>query len=82
MMNTKKIVAKARWGTIMDIQKKSKDNAKARIDQERLCNRPKLVIPTPVDGKSWKRPKANFVLDRSQRKELLEWFQNLMFPDG
>ena len=82
MMHTEKNVAEALWGTIMDIPEKSKDNAKARADQEKLCNRPKLVIPIPADGKSWKRPKADFVLNRSQRKEVLEWFQNLMFPDG
>ena len=54
MMHTEKNVVEALWGTIMDIPEKSKDNAKARVDQETLCNRPKLVIPIPVDGKSWK----------------------------
>jgi hypothetical protein len=65
----------------MDIPEKSKDNVKARVDIEMLCDRPKQVIPKPVPGKKWKRPKADFVLSREQRKEVLEWIQNL-FPHG
>jgi hypothetical protein len=75
-------VAKALWGTIMDIPEKSKDNVKARVDQEMLCDRPKLVIPNLVPGKTWKRPKTSFVLKREQRKEVLEWMHDEMFPDG
>jgi hypothetical protein len=33
-------------------------------------------------GKTWKRPKADFVLARKHRREVLEWMQTLMFPDG
>jgi hypothetical protein len=29
-----------------------------------------------------KRPKADFVLDPRQRREVLEWMKTLMFPDG
>jgi hypothetical protein len=71
MMHTEKNVAEELWVTIMDIPKKSKDNVKARADQEMLCDRPKLVIPKPVPGKTWKRPKVDFVLKREQRKEVL-----------
>jgi hypothetical protein len=66
----------------MDIPEKTKDNVKARIDQARLCDRPKYNIPPPREGKNWKKPPAPFVLKRDQRKEVLEWFQTLMFPDG
>ena len=66
----------------MDIPDKTKDNVKARVDQARLCNRPKLDMAPPGDRKSWRKPKADFVLTRAQRREVLEWFQTLMFPDG
>jgi hypothetical protein len=66
----------------MDISEKSKDNVKARVDLEMLCDRPKQVISKPVPGKKWKRPKADFFVNRKQRKEVLEWIQNLMFSDG
>lgn len=52
------------------------------MDQASLCDRPKLNIPPPKDGKKWKKPTAEFVLKKHQRKEVLEWFQTLMFPDG
>jgi hypothetical protein len=45
-----------------------------------LCVRPKEVISKPIPGKTWKRPKDDFILSREQRKEVLEWIQNLMFP--
>ena len=61
---------------------KTKDNVKARVDQARLCNRPKLDMVPPGGRKSWRKSKADFILTRAQRREVLEWFQTLMFPDG
>ena len=80
MMHSKKNIAEALWGTIMDILDKTKDNVKARVDQATLCDRPKLNIPPPKDGKKWKKPATEFILKKHQRKEVLEWFQTLMFP--
>ena len=82
VMHTEKNIAEAIFGTIMNISDKTKDNVKARVDQARLCNRPKLDMAPPRDGKSWRKPKADFVLTRAQRREVLEWFQTLMFLDG
>jgi len=82
MMHSEKNIAEALWGTIMDILDKIKDNVKARVDQATLCDRPKLNIPPPKNGKKWKKPAAEFVLKKHQRKEVQEWFQTLMFPDG
>ena len=61
---------------------KSKDNVKARVDLATLCDRPKQEMQPPRNGKKWTRPKAEFTLSRPQRREVLEWFQTLMFPDG
>jgi hypothetical protein len=36
----------------------------------------------PSGGKTWRRPKADFVLIRAQRKEVLQWIKMLMFLDG
>ena len=82
MMHMDKNIGEALFGAVMDISDKTKDNIKARVDQATLCNRPKLNIPPPRDGKKWKKPPAEFVLTKPQRKEVLEWFQTLMFPDG
>ena len=82
VMHTEKNIAEAIFGTIMDIPDKTKDNVKARVDQARLCNRPKLDMAPPGGEKSWRKPKADFVLIKAQRREVLEWFQTLMFPNG
>ncbi|KAG8082401.1 hypothetical protein GUJ93_ZPchr0014g46908 [Zizania palustris] len=82
VMHTEKNVAEAIFGTIMDIPEKTKDNVKARLDQAAICNRPKLDMIPPRSGKSWTKPKSDFVLTRGQRREVLEWFRTLMFPDG
>jgi hypothetical protein len=55
----------------MDIPDKSKDNLNARVDLAALCDRPNQEMKPPSGGKTWRRPKADFVLSRSQRKEVL-----------
>jgi hypothetical protein len=65
VMHTEKNVADALWATIMDIPDKSKDNIKARVDLAALCDRPNLEMKPPSDGKTWRRPKADFVLSRA-----------------
>ena len=82
MMHSEMNIAEALFRTIMNISDKTKDNVKARVDQETLCDRPKLDMRHSRGGKSWRKPRANFVLTRPQRREVLEWFQTLMFPNG
>jgi hypothetical protein len=36
----------------------------------------------PSSGHTWRRPNEEFVLTRPQRREVLEWMQMLMFPNG
>jgi hypothetical protein len=81
MMHTEKNNAETLFGTMMDTEK-SRDNVKARVDLKELCDRPKLEMQPPRGRKTWRRPKADFVLSRPQRREVLEWFKTLMFPDG
>lgn len=72
VMHNEKNVAEARFSTLFDISDKTKDNVKARIDQEELCRRPFLnMIHKPATGK-WENPKASYCLTRAQRKEILE----------
>jgi hypothetical protein len=81
VMHTKKNIIEALWGTLMDTEK-SKDNHKSRLDLEMLCDRPKQEMRSPQPGRRWTRPKADFILSRPQRKEILQWIQTLTFPDG
>jgi hypothetical protein len=81
VMHTEKNVAESLWATLMDTEK-SKNNPKARVDLTTLCDRPNPEMQPPRGDKTWKRPKANFVLTSKQRREVLEWIQTLMFPDA
>jgi hypothetical protein len=65
VMHTEKNVADAIWATIMGILDKSKDNVKARLDLAALCDRPNQEMKPPSGGKTWRRPKADFVLSRA-----------------
>jgi hypothetical protein len=82
VMHTEKNIAEALWATIMDISDKTNDNIKARVDLTTLCDRPKQEMKTSRGSKTWRKPKVEFVLTRPQRREVLEWFQMLIFPDG
>jgi hypothetical protein len=81
-MHNEKKVAETLWATIMDIPDKSNDNIKARVDLAALCDRPNQEMKPPSGGKTWRRPKADFVLSRAQRKEVLQLIKMLMFHDG
>ena len=81
VMHTEKNIAEALWATLMDTDK-SKDNPKARVDLATLCDRPNLEIRPPATGKQWRRPRAPYVLKIDQRREVLRWIKNLMYPDG
>jgi hypothetical protein len=82
-MHTEKNIAEALWSTIMDTEK-TKDNIKARIDQQQLCDRTKMNMQPPgVKGPRWSKPKARFTPTRPERKEIFQWIVNcLFFPDG
>jgi hypothetical protein len=66
----------------MDIPDKTKDNPKARVDMATLCDRPKLQMLPLRDGKPWKSPKANYILEKKHMIEVIQWMQTLSFPDG
>ena len=64
-MHTEKNVAEALWATLMDTEK-SKDHPKARVDLAMLCDRSNQEMQPPSRGKTWRRPKADFVLKRTK----------------
>jgi hypothetical protein len=52
------------------------------MDMAALYDRPNQEMKPPSGGKTWRRPKTDFVLSRAQRKEVLQSIKMLMFPDG
>ncbi|KAK1651012.1 hypothetical protein QYE76_068817 [Lolium multiflorum] len=84
VMHTVKNVAESVFHTCLNIPGKSKDNVKARVDIEILCDREKLHMKRPIGRqKNWFKPHANFCLDSIQKKEAFRWLKYVvMFPDG
>jgi hypothetical protein len=71
VMHTKKNVTEALWATLIATEK-SKDDPKARVDLATLCGRPNQEMKPPSHGKTWRRPKVDFILKKDQRREVLE----------
>ena len=66
------------FNTVMNVEGKTKDNAKSREDLKEFCRRPELE-QNAVTGKY---PKACYTLDKQSKAVLCEWLKNLKFPDG
>jgi hypothetical protein len=83
VMHTEKNIAESLWSTIMDTEK-SKDNIKARIDQQTWCDREGLNMRPPgVKCKGWYKPPAPFCPSKPERREIFQWFlDSLFFTDG
>lgn len=81
VMHTEKYIAEAIFNTVLDIPNKTKDNAKARLDQAVLCSRTDLNLQEKPNDK-WEKPRAPYCLKRNQIREVLLWFLQLKFPDG
>ena len=76
VMHIEKNVFENIFNTVMNVDRKTKDNAKSRLDLMEICRRPELHV---IDVKL---PKACHTLDKNGRNELCIWVQNLRFPDG
>ncbi|XP_021603851.1 uncharacterized protein LOC110608873 [Manihot esculenta] len=66
------------FNTIMNIEGKTKDNAKAREDMREICRRPELE----VNAETGRYPKAIYALDKLAKQVICEWMKGLRFPDG
>ena len=82
-MHTEKNIVEALFGTLFGIEGKSKDNTKARVDQEALCHRPLQNVQPSKGKKNWTKPKAWFNLGSPAMREIILWVKmQLMFPNG
>jgi len=60
----------------MDVNGKTNNNAKSKIDIAEICDRQELHLHPSPSGKLVK-PKAKFVLPVDKRRELCEWVNEL-----
>ena len=72
-MHTEKNIAEAIFGTLFGIYGKTKDNPKAIVDQEALCDRPLRNMKEPKGKQNWTKPKAWFNLGRPAMREIILW---------
>ena len=66
--------------TLLDVDKRSKDNARVRLDLKRMKIRPHLHIDESQDKPEL--PKALFYMSPVQKKMFCRLIQNARFPDG
>ena len=66
------------FSTIMNVEGKTKDNAKLREDIKEFCSRPELHR----DETTNKFPKACYRLEKDANEALYKWLKVLRFPDG
>jgi hypothetical protein len=77
-MHTEKNVAESIFHIVLNIPGKSKDNVKARVDVEQLCDRTKLHMQPPDRNQTnWFKSHSNFCLDNIQNKEAFKWLKTL-----
>lgn len=64
--------------TILDVQGKTKDSLKSRLDLPDICERPELYVM-----RNGKGPIPIFRLDTNGKKAFFEWIiSSVKFPDG
>ena len=83
-MHTEKNVTESLFHTILNIPDKTKDNVNARVDQQNICDRPRLHMQPPTGSrKSWFKPDADFVLKKDHKMETFKWLKHVVkFTDG
>lgn len=78
VMHIEKNVFQNVFETVMDIEGKTKDNAKAREDIKIYCKRKDLE----KNESTGKYPKACYCLSKEEKKIMCDWVAKLDFPDG
>ncbi|PHT88251.1 hypothetical protein T459_10357 [Capsicum annuum] len=65
------------FNTVLNIDKKTKDNPQARLDMINYGDRPQLAKDA-----FGKYPKAVYTIDKEASTILFNWVKGLKFPDG
>ncbi|XP_049367943.1 uncharacterized protein LOC125832793 [Solanum verrucosum] len=69
------------FNTVMDVNGKTKDNVKARMDLPEYCRRKELWLQEKQNNKFFK-PKASYSFTLDQKRKICEWVEQLKMPDG
>ena len=80
VMHIEKNICDALIGTILDIEGKSKDKEKARLDLQDMNIRKELHLQKK--GNKWFKPAACYILSESERESFCRFLKSVKFPDG
>ncbi|XP_039135719.1 uncharacterized protein LOC120273141 [Dioscorea cayenensis subsp. rotundata] len=78
VMHIEKNVFENVFDTVMDVEGKTKDNAKSREDIKIYCKHKELE----KNDSTGKYPKACYSLSTQEKKVVCDWVTKLKFPDG
>ena len=80
VMHVEKNVFDNLFNTVMNIKGKTKDTARGREDLKVICKRPLLELMNISE--IIMMPKATYVLEQRQTRDVYQWLKLLKFPDG
>ncbi|CAH9079402.1 unnamed protein product [Cuscuta epithymum] len=81
VMHIEKNICENIVGTLLNIDRKTKDTDKGRQDMEDMNIRKELHLTMTSDGK-YKKPHACYVMTKKERHEFCEFLKSVKFPDG
>ncbi|XP_042395408.1 uncharacterized protein LOC121985814 [Zingiber officinale] len=80
VMHIEKNVSDNVLSTLLNIEGKSKDTEKARLDLQDMGIRKELHLYK--DGNKWKKPPATYTLSSQERRLFCQFIKSVKFPDG
>ncbi|XP_059650446.1 uncharacterized protein LOC132296251 [Cornus florida] len=80
VMHIEKNICDSVLGTLLDIEGKTKDTFKSRLDLEAMGIRKELHLRR--NGEKFEMPQARYTLSKNNKRQLCEWLKSVKFPDG
>ncbi|KAL3629962.1 hypothetical protein CASFOL_026274 [Castilleja foliolosa] len=81
MMHTEKNICENILGTLMNVEGKTKDTVKARLDLEDMKIRKELHLIKKSNDK-YVMPAASYVMTKKERQDFCDFIRSVKFPDG
>ncbi|KAL3643645.1 hypothetical protein CASFOL_014460 [Castilleja foliolosa] len=81
VMHIEKNICESILGTLMNVEGKTKDTAKARLDFEDKKIRKELHLINKGNGK-YAMPPASYVMTTKERRDFCDFIRSVKFPDG
>ncbi|KAL3616094.1 hypothetical protein CASFOL_040388 [Castilleja foliolosa] len=81
VMHIEKNICESILGTLMNVEGKTKDTAKARLDLEDMKIRKELHLINKGNGK-YATPPASYVMTTKERRDFCDFIRSVKFPDG